>query len=510
MISATPPDDEHDRRLLANVRPPEWRNPAPAGRYNLVVVGAGTAGLVTAAVGAGLGARVALVERHLMGGDCLNVGCVPSKAVVRAARAWAAERRGGQFGLEPQPPGGGRGDFGAVMARMRRLRARLSRVDSAQRFTDLGVDVFFGDGRFTGPDAVEVAGATLRFRRAAVCTGARAAAPPVPGLAEAGYLTNETLFSLTELPARLAVIGAGPIGCEMAQSFARFGSAVTLIEQAGRILPREDPDAAALVQARMEADGVRLALDAGVTEVVRRGAGKAIRYSAGGQGREIAVDAILVGVGRKPNVERLGLEQAGVRHDASGVTVDETLRTSNPRIYAAGDVCFPLKFTHAADAMAQLLIRNALFPHPLGLGRDSTASLVVPWCTCTEPEIAHVGMYEADARARGIAVETFTQRFDEVDRAVLDGEDDGFARVHVQQGGDRILGATIVGSHAGEMISEVTVAMRAGAGLGVIGGAVHPYPTQADALRKAANQLRRARFSSGQKTLLSRWFAWRR
>ena len=503
------PDDEHNRALLANVHPPAWRNPEPAGRYNLVVVGAGSAGLVMAAVGAGLGARVALVERHLMGGDCLNVGCVPSKGLVRAARAWAAVTGGGEFGLAF--PGAVQRDFGAVMARMRRLRARLSSIDSAERFTGLGVDVFIGDGRFSGPDRVAVDGAVLRFARAAICTGARAAAPPIPGLAESGYLTNETVFSLTELPRRFAVIGAGPIGCEMAQAFARFGSQVTLIETASRILPREDPDAAAIVQARMRADGVALALDSAVSGVARNADGtKLIRYAAGGAGHEVEADEILVGAGRAPNVGGLGLEQAGVRYDRAGVKVNDHLQTANPRVYAAGDICTPYKFTHTADAMAQIVIQNALFPHPFGLGRATTRSLVIPWCTYTEPEVAHVGMYEEEARAQGIAVETFTQTFDEVDRAVLDGEEDGFARIHLRKGTDRILGATIVGGDAGNMISEVTVAMKAGAGLGTIGGAIHPYPTQAEALRKAANQMRRARFSDSQKRLLSRWFGWRR
>ena len=503
------PDDEHNQALIANVHPPAWRNPEPAGRYNLVVVGAGTAGLVTAAVAAGVGARVALLERHLMGGDCLNVGCVPSKGLVRASRAWAEVADGGEFGLAF--PGAVERDFGAVMTRMRKLRARLSRVDSAERFTGLGVDVFVGNGRFSGPETVAVDGARLRFARAVICTGARAAAPPIPGLAESGYLTNETVFSLTELPRRLAVIGAGPIGCEMAQAFARFGSDVTLIEMTSRILPREDADAAAIVQARMRKDGVRLALDAAISGVERQPDGtKLIRYAAGGAEHEIEADEILVGVGRAPNVDGLGLEQAGVQYDRTGVKVNDHLQTANPRIFAAGDICSPFKFTHTADAMAQIVIQNALFPHPFGLGRATTRSLVVPWCTYTEPEVAHVGMYEADARAKGIAVETFTQTFDEVDRAVLDGEEDGFARIHLRKGTDRILGATIVGGNAGNMISEVTVAMKAGAGLGTIGGAIHPYPTQAEALRKLANQLRRARFSAGQKRLLTRWFAWRR
>ncbi len=506
------PDDASDRKLAANVHPPHWRNPTPADRYNLVVVGAGTAGLVTAAVAAGLGARVALVERHLMGGDCLNVGCVPSKGVIRAARVWASARDGAAFGLSF--PGEVERDFGAAMARMRRLRAEISHVDSAERFAGLGVDVFIGEARFTGPDAVAVGDATLRFARAAVCTGARAAAPPIPGLAEAGYLDNESVFSLTELPPRLAVIGSGPIGCELAQAFARFGSEVTVIERAGRILPREDADAAAVVQARMEHDGVRFVFGAAITGVERSSAGadggKRIGWTVGAEPHDVTVDEILVGVGRAPNIEGVGLEAAGVACDRNGVTVDAHLRTTNPRIYAAGDVCSRFKFTHAADAMAQIVIQNALFPHPFGLGKASTESLVIPWCTYTEPEIAHVGLYEADARAKGIAVETFTQPLADVDRAVLDGEDAGFARVHVRKGTDRIVGATVVAADAGNLISEVTVAMKAGAGLGVIGSAIHPYPTQAEAWRKAANQLRKARFSDRQRAILKRLFAWRR
>ena len=278
-MSTTPvpllPDDEFNRRLAANVHPAEWENPTPDGRYNLVVIGAGTAGLVTAAVAAGIGAKVALVERHLMGGDCLNVGCVPSKGVIRAARVWASARDGEAFGLTF--PGGIERDFGAAMARMRRLRAEISHVDSAERFKGLGVDVFIGEGRFSGRDAVRVGDAALTFARAVICTGARAAALPIPGLADAGYLTNETVFCLTELPRRLAVIGAGPIGCELAQAFARFGSEVTLFEQTSHILPREDPDAAAVVQARMAHDGVRFVFGTrveAVETVLRRGAGR--------------------------------------------------------------------------------------------------------------------------------------------------------------------------------------------------------------------------------------------
>ena len=516
-MSVTPvsllPDDEFNRQLAANVHPAEWNNPTPGGRYNLVVIGAGTAGLVTAAVAAGIGAKVALVERHLMGGDCLNVGCVPSKGLIRAARVWASARDAAEFGLTF--PGGIERDFGTAMARMRQLRAGISHVDSAERFKGLGVDVFIGEGRFAGRDAVRVGDATLTFARAAICTGARAADPPIPGLEESGYLTNETVFCLTALPRRLAVIGAGPIGCELAQAFARFGSEVTLFERTPHILPREDPDAAAVVQARMVHDGVRLAFDASVDGVEAvspdgPGGGKRIRHTVGGETREVVVDEILVGVGRAPNVEGLGLDEAGVSYDRTGVQVDARLRTTNRRIYAAGDICFPFKFTHTADAMAQIVIQNALFPHPFGLGMASTESLNIPWCTYTEPEIAHVGMYEADARKQGIEVETFTQPLADVDRAVLDGEDAGFARVHVRKGTDRILGATIVAADAGNLITEVTVAMKAGAGLGTIGAAIHPYPTQAEALRKAANQMRKARFSERQRAILTRMFAWRR
>ena len=507
------PDDEFNRQLAAHVHPPEWENPTPEGRYNLVVIGAGTAGLVTAAVAAGIGAKVALIERHLMGGDCLNVGCVPSKGIIRAARVWASARDGAEFGLTF--PGGVERDFGAAMARMRRLRAAISHVDSAERFKGLGVDVFIGEGRFTGRDTVQVGDATLRFARAAVCTGARATALPIPGLAEAGFLTNETVFSLTALPRRLAVIGAGPIGCELAQAFARFGSDVTVFELTPHILPREDPDAAAVVQARMERDGVRFAFDTAIDKVEPvagnpDGAGKRISYTTAGEAREATVDEILVGVGRAPNVEGLGLDEAGVSYDRAGVQVDAYLRTGNPRIFAAGDICSPFKFTHAADAMAQTVIQNALFPHPFGLGMASTESLNIPWCTYTEPEIAHVGMYAADARKKGIDVETFTQPLADVDRAVLDGEDAGFARVHVRKGTDRIVGATIVAADAGNLITEVSVAMKAGAGLGTIGATIHPYPTQAEALRKAANQMRKARFSDRQRAILSRMFAWRR
>jgi len=506
------PNDEHNHVLVENVHPSNWINPQPSGRYNIVVLGAGTAGLVTAVIAAGLGAKVALIEKHLMGGDCLNVGCVPSKGVIRAARAWSDLREAEAFGLHIPP--GVKYDFGAAMARMRKLRARISRNDSADRYTKLGVDVFIGSGRFTGVDTIQVEGAagnrTLKFARAAICTGARASTPSTPGLKEAGYLTNETVFSLTELPQRLGVIGAGPIGCELAQSFARFGSQVYLIEAMHGILLNEDRDAAELVEQQMVKDGVKLLCCGRDLHVSRTDQGKRLTVDSHGQHYDVTVDEILVGVGRTPNVEGLGLETVGVEFDKDGVRVNGRLQTSNAKIFAAGDICSRYKFTHAADAMAQIVIQNALFPHPFGLGYASVDSLVMPWCTFTDPEVAHVGMYEKDAIAKGVEVETYTFKLDEVDRAVLDGEEEGFARVHIQKGTDKILGATIVAAHAGEMIGEFSVAMKAGAGAKTIAGTIHPYPTQAEVNKKVVNLWRKAHFTQGTKNKLMKLFAWMR
>ena len=497
------PDDVHNRTLIGHVHPSDWANPDPAGRYNLVVIGAGTAGLVAAAGAAGLGARVALVERHLMGGDCLNYGCVPSKGIISSGRVAASVRDAGHFGVHV--PDGWSVDFGTAMERMRELRAGIGRHDSAARFRDLGIDVFLGEGRFTGPDTIEAAGRTLRFKKAVIATGARAAAPPVPGLEEVEYLTNETVFSLTELPRRLGIIGAGPVGCELAQAFARLGSEVFLVESAHGILPREDPDAAKIVKSSLLRDGVHLLCCGRETKVTD---GEQIRLCLESHGKSYdePVDKLLVAVGRAPNVDGLNLEAAGVDFDRkTGIEVDDGLRTGNPRIFAAGDVCSRYKFTHAADFMARIVIRNALFK-----GRAKASALTIPWCTYTSPEIAHVGLYPAEAEKQGIDVDTYTQELDHVDRAILEGETEGFVRVHVKSGTDRILGATVVAANAGDMISEVTLAITHRLGLKKIADTIHPYPTQAEAIRKVGDLYNRSRLTPFVKSLFQKWLAWTR
>ncbi len=497
------PMDSHNQELLSHVHPADWVNPEPEGRYNLVVIGAGTAGLVTAAGAAGLGARVALIERHLLGGDCLNVGCVPSKTLIRSAKAWAAVRQAGEYGV--QVPEGTTVDFPSVMERMRRIRAGISHHDSARRFSDLGVDVYLGAARFKGGEEIEVGDRVLRFNKAVIATGARASAPPIPGLEEAGYLTNETVFELTDLPRRLAVIGAGPIGCELAQSFRRFGSEVYLLEILPQILAREDRDAAEIVEAALVRDKVRLVLKASIQKVEIEDSAKVLVVETGGKEQRIAVDAILVGAGRSPNTDGLNLEGVGVKYHRKGVEVDDRLQTSNRRIYAAGDICSPYQFTHAADAMARIVIQNALF-----LGRKKASALTIPWATYTDPEIAHVGLYEKDAAEQGIRIDTYLRKLDDVDRAVAEGETEGFVKILTKKGNDEIVGATIVASHAGDMISEITLAMVGGVGLGTIAGVIHPYPTQAEAIKQAADAYNRTRLTPTVKALFKKWLAWTR
>lgn len=485
------PLDPHNIELLDNVHPPAWLNPEPKERYNMVVIGGGTGGLVTAAAVAGLGGKVALIEEHLLGGDCLNFGCVPSKALLSSAKAAANVRKAASFGVRIDGVEDFADrvtvDFDAVMERLRRLRAQIAHHDSAERFSGLGVDVFIGRGVFTGKNTVQVGDKTLSFAKATIATGASPAIPPIPGLREAPYLTNTSIFNLTELPPRLAVIGAGVIGVEMAQAFARLGSHVTVVEQGDTLLPREDADAAQVVCDALLRDGVVFQLGTRVSRVDHESGTFTLTTDQG----SLEVDALLVATGRKPNVEGLGLEAAGIDFDKrEGVTVSDRLQTSNSDVFAVGDVATRYRFTHAADFMARIVVRNALF-----FGRDRFSNLLIPWCTYTDPEIAHVGLYAHDLEERGIAFKTFERPFAEVDRAIVDGETEGFVRIHVKAGSDEILGVTIVGPDAGDLIGEATLAMQSGTGLGALASVIHPYPTTAEAIRQTGDLYNRTRLT---------------
>ncbi len=345
----------------------------------------------------------------------------------------------------------------------------------------------------------------LKFKKAVIATGARAAAPPIPGLDQVEYLTNESVFSLTELPARLGIIGAGPIGCELAQSFAQFGSEVFVVESQHGILPREDRDAADIVQRAMLRDGVKLLCCGRKAELRKDGDGVRLIVGSHGEGYDQRVDKLLIAVGRAPNIDTLDLEAVGVDYDKKGVKVNDRMQTTNPRIFAAGDVCSSYQFTHAADFMARIVIQNALF-----MGRSKASALTIPWCTYTSPEIAHVGLYEPEAKQKGIEVDTFVQQLSDVDRAILESEDDGFVKVHVKKGTDQIVGATIVARNAGDMISEITLAMTHGLGLKKIGSTIHPYPTQAEAIRRVGDQFNRTRLTPFVKAMFNKWLAWTR
>ncbi len=498
------PMDGNNQTLLQQVHPEDWVTPKPSGRYNLVVIGAGPAGLVTAAGAAGLGAKVALIERHLMGGDCLNVGCVPSKSLIKSARAAHHARQTGAFGIHTE--GKVVADFGAVMERVRRIRATISHADSAQRYQkELGVDVYLGDAHFSSDTTVEVAGTQLTFSKAVIATGARAAKPETPGLEEAGYLTNETVFNLTDLPKRIAVLGGGPIGCELAQAFLRLGSEVFLFQRGGQVLNREDPDAAAILRQALQNEGMRLHEDCDVVRVEKCDAGKRIHFKCGGDEHVIEVDEMLVGVGRAPNVEGLNLETVGVAYDPrTGIQVDDNLRTTNPRIFAAGDCCMKYKFTHAADAAARIVIQNALF-----WGRKKLSALIVPWCTYTDPEIAHVGLSEKEAGDAGVAFDVYRRELKDTDRGAADGVEAGFVKILTEKGKGRILGATIVADHAGDMVNIITLAMTQGIGLGTLASVIHPYPTLAEAVKQTADAYNRTRLTPFVKNLFT-WILARR
>ena len=447
---------------------------------------------------------MALIERNLLGGDCLNIGCVPSKAVIRSAEAMAEIRSAEAYGIHLDQDSV-KADFGAVMARMRKVRADISPHDSAQRFKDLGIDVFIGNGIFTGADTIEVGGQTLQFKKAVIATGARATRPDVPGLNTVGYHTNETIFNLTEQPGHLVIIGGGPIGCELAQSFRRLGLEVTLIHNGSHVLNREDADAAAVVQQVLQDEGIELVLNARFNQADLSDGRKRLFYEQNGETHHVIADEILVSIGRTPNVEKLGLEQVGVEYDRHGVKVNDYLQTTNSRIYAVGDACLQLKFTHAADASARVVLRNALFG-----GRQKMSDVIIPRSTYTDPEIAHVGLTAEEAEANGVEIETFQKDFAELDRGRTDGVVHGFGKIHVEKGSDTIVGATLVGRHTGDMLNEVSLAMSYNIGLGKIANVVHPYPTQGEMIKQLADMYNRTKLTPFVKGAFNKWLEFTR
>jgi pyruvate/2-oxoglutarate dehydrogenase complex dihydrolipoamide dehydrogenase (E3) component len=495
-----------DQALLSHVHPPDWINPPPQNPYDLVVLGAGTAGLVVAAgaAGLGIGLKIALVEKHWLGGDCLNFGCVPSKALIRAARVLGEMQRSPSLGItlatEPEI------HFAAVMERMQKVRAEMSHQDSASRFQNLGVDVFFGSAHFLNNSAdnaaIAVGETILPYKKAVIATGARAKAPDILGLAAAGFLTNETVFSLTQLPSRLALIGGGPIGCELAQTFQRLGSQIILFHSQDQLLNKEDRDAALIIQSIFSQAGIQLHLNTQIEQVEKIANGKVIYYRDQNQLKTITVDEILVGIGRAPNVEELNLEAVGVEYDQKiGVKVNDYLQTTNPKIYAAGDICLSQKFTHAADATARIVLKNMLFS-PFNLGREKLSHLVIPRVTYTDPEIAQVGLSEAEAGQQKISIDIIKISLDIVDRAIIDGETEGFIKIVLAKGSDRILGATIVARSGGELISEITTAIATKMGLSKLAKIIHPYPTQSEMIKKAADAYRRTKLTPRTQTFL--------
>jgi pyruvate/2-oxoglutarate dehydrogenase complex dihydrolipoamide dehydrogenase (E3) component len=475
------------------------------GVYNVVVIGAGTAGLVTAAGTAGLGGRVALIERNLMGGDCLNFGCVPSKALISSARLIQQIREAEKWGLDRQQP---QFAFEKIFDRMRARRAKIAPNDSQERFESLGVDVFRGEARFVSPYKIEVTGQKLRARNFVIATGSRAAIPEIEGIDTVPYFTNETIFDeLKGKPESMLVLGGGPIGCELAQTFRRFGVEVTIVQRGDQLLPREDRDVAEFLECRLINEGVRIIKNADARSVATNDAGKVAlefldRQSGRLAERTLFADALLIATGRTPHFRRLDLKSAEVNVNESGVCVNDYLQTSQRHIYAAGDVTGPFLFTHMADAQARVAVRNILVPFQFL--RQKMDYSVVPWCTYTDPEVARVGLGEKEAKQKNVEHDLFIVPLEDLDRAVVESEDAGFVKLLTAKGSDKILGATIIGPHAGDLLHEFVLAMKTGIGLGAIASTIHAYPTFAELARKAGDKYNKTRLTPRAK----RVFIW--
>ena len=491
------------------------------GTYNVVVIGAGTAGLVTAAGTAGLGGRVALIERNKMGGDCLNFGCVPSKALISSARLIQQIRDAEKWGLDRQSP---QFAFEKVFERMRARRAKIAPNDSQERFESLGVDVFRGEAKFVSPYEIEIYGSPspqsspwqgeadasapgegrrLRAKNFVIATGSRAAIPKIEGIDQVPYFTNETIFDeLREKPESMIVLGGGPIGCELGQTFSRLGVKVTIVQRGTQLLPREDVDVAEFMQNRFTAEGVRVHLKAPAKRVSMHDGKIALEFA---DVEPITADAMLIAAGRTPNLLALNLKAAGVHYDARGVKVNTYLQTSQPHIYAAGDITNSLKFTHTADFTARIVVRNILMPFQFL--RQKVDWSVVPWCTYTDPEVAHVGLGEEEARRKNIGYDLFVVPLEDVDRAVVESEELGFAKILAAKGSDKILGGTIVATHAGDLLHEFVLAMKASIGLGTIASTIHAYPTFAELARKAGDKYNKTRLTPRAKKIFTWLYA---
>jgi pyruvate/2-oxoglutarate dehydrogenase complex dihydrolipoamide dehydrogenase (E3) component len=478
------------------------------GIYNVVVIGAGTAGLVTAAGTAELGGRVALIERNLMGGDCLNFGCVPSKALISSARLIQQIRESEKWGLEQQSP---EFVFEKVFERMRARRAKIAPHDSQERFESLGVDVFRGEARFVSAHHVEVNSQRLRAKNFVIATGSRATIPKIEGIDNVPYFTNETIFDrLRKKPESMIVLGGGPIGCELAQTFCRLGTQVTIIQRGDQLLPREDRDVAEFLERRLINEGVRVVKNVAVRAVAISDAGKVAlefldRQSDRLTERTFFTDVLLVATGRSSNLQGLDLKSAGVDVDERGLRVTDYLQTSQRHIYAVGDVIGPFLFTHMADAQARAVVRNILMPFQFL--RQKMDYSVVPWCTYVDPEIAHVGLGEKEAHQKNIDHDLFVVPLEDVDRAVVESEEAGFAKILTQKGSDKVLGATIVAPHAGDLLHEFVLAMKAGIGLAAIASTIHVYPTLAELARKAGDKYNKTRLTPTAKKIFTWLYA---
>lgn len=484
-----------------------FRRPKSFDR-NLIVIGGGAAGLVSAYIAAAVKAKVTLIEKHKMGGDCLNYGCVPSKALIRSAKFGRQLSRAAEYGYTGVS---GKPDFAKVMARVQQVIRDIEPHDSVERYTGLGVECIEGEARLIDPWTVEVNGQRLTARSIVLATGAAPFVPPIPGLAEAGYLVSDTLWSLSDLPKRLVVLGGGPIGCELTQAFARLGSQVTQVEMLPQLMGREDPEIAATVKARFEAEGINVCVNTKAKEVrVEQGEKILVCDTEEGEQR-IAFDQILVAVGRAARLSGYGLEALGVKTSRT-IEVNDVLQTNYPNIYACGDVAGPYQFTHTAAHMAWYAAVNALFEPLLAFrgGKFKVDYSVIPWATFTEPEVARVGLNETDAKARGIAYEVATYGIDDLDRAIADGEAHGLVKVLTVPGKDRILGVTIMGEHAGDLIAEYVLAMRQGIGLNKMLGTIHIYPTLAEANKYAAGQWKQAHKPESLLRWVEKFHAWRR